>query len=65
MLLLGLLVLLAPVLALAQALPGTFAAGHYHSLATHAGGTLWATGENSYGQLGIGTTAAAAGRHSH
>ena len=50
-LLLGLLLLLAP--AHAQVLPGTFAAGGYHSLSIHADGTLWATGFNNSGQLGL------------
>ncbi|MDP2139103.1 MAG: immunoglobulin domain-containing protein [Candidatus Didemnitutus sp.] len=32
-----------------------FAAGNYHSLFTKTDGTLWATGNNSSGQLGDGT----------
>jgi len=40
----------------AQALPHTFAGGGSHSLSIHADGTLWATGSNTYGQLGIPTS---------
>ncbi|RZK86648.1 MAG: hypothetical protein EOO62_40470, partial [Hymenobacter sp.] len=57
-LLLSLLTLLAPARAYAQALPGTFAAGITHSLSIHADGSLWATGDNAYGQLGIPTSTA-------
>jgi len=32
------------------------AAGSYHSLALKSNGTLWAWGDNGYGQLGDGTT---------
>ena len=47
---------LTPCRVTAQVLPGTFSAGRYHSLAIHGDGTLWATGDNTYGQLGTGTT---------
>jgi alpha-tubulin suppressor-like RCC1 family protein len=57
-LMLGLAILLAPAQATAQALRGTFAAGTTHSLSIHADGTLWATGLNNYGQLGLPTTTA-------
>jgi len=36
----------------AQVLARTFAASSSHSLSIHADGTLWATGNNQYGQLG-------------
>jgi len=55
-LVLSLLLLLAP--AHGQALRGTFAAGASHSLSIHADGTLWATGSNKFGQLGIAATTA-------
>ena len=32
------------------------AAGYYHSLAVKTDGTVWAWGDNDYGQLGDGTT---------
>jgi alpha-tubulin suppressor-like RCC1 family protein len=41
----------------AQVLTGTFAAGAAHSLAIHDDGTLWVTGDNVRGQLGTGSTA--------
>jgi alpha-tubulin suppressor-like RCC1 family protein len=50
-LMLGLASLLVP--AHAQVLRGTFSAGTTHSLSIHADGTLWATGDNEYGQLGL------------
>ena len=55
-LLAALVLALAPRLGAAQVLPRTFAAGNYHSLSIHADGTLWATGYNTYGELGTGTT---------
>ncbi|TGE23359.1 RCC1 domain-containing protein [Hymenobacter metallicola] len=48
------LLLLAP-LASAQVLNGTFDAGTNHSVSLHPDGTLWAWGNNFYGQLGNGT----------
>jgi alpha-tubulin suppressor-like RCC1 family protein len=54
--LLAVALLLLPALVRAQVLPGTFATGRDHSLSIHADGTLWATGSNSAGQLGTGTT---------
>jgi alpha-tubulin suppressor-like RCC1 family protein len=62
---LGLLALLLALPAAwlqAQVLPHTFAAGNDHSLSVHADGTLWAWGDNAYGQLGIPTTTARAAR---
>jgi len=54
---LALLLLLWPLApARAQVLQGTFAAGFSHSLSIHADGTLWAVGNNMYGQLGDGTS---------
>ncbi|WP_035275249.1 RCC1 domain-containing protein [Desulfogranum japonicum] len=35
----------------------TMATGDRHSLAVHSGGTLWAWGDNTYGQLGLGPAA--------
>ena len=32
------------------------AAGYEHSMVLKADGTVWATGQNDYGQLGDGTT---------
>ncbi len=55
-LVLGTLLRLLP--ARAQVLPNTFAAGINHSLSIHADGTLWATGSNQYGQLGVPTSTA-------
>jgi len=37
--------------------PVALAAGRFHSLALRADGTTWAWGDNTYGQLGDGTTA--------
>lgn len=55
--LLALLLWLLPLTpARAQVLKGTFSAGFMHSLSIHADGTLWAVGNNTYGQLGDGTT---------
>ena len=45
-----------PLRARAQALRGTFAAGSDFALSIHADGTLWATGANDVGQLGVGST---------
>ncbi len=42
--------------AAAQVLAGTFAAGGAHSLTIRSNGSLWATGDNTRGQLGTGTT---------
>ncbi len=38
---------------------GLIAGGQYHSLAVDSAGTVWAWGDNTYGQLGDGTTTSA------
>ena len=53
-----LLVLLCVGLGLAPAQAQRMAAGTNHTLAVRTDGTLWAWGDNSYGQLGDGTTTA-------
>ena len=47
---------MGPLAASAQVVRNTFAGGGGHSLSIHADGTLWATGNNSDGQLGDNTT---------
>jgi alpha-tubulin suppressor-like RCC1 family protein len=55
LLLLSFLLLLTTLEGRAQVLVGTFAAGASHSLTIHDDGSLWATGDNTRGQLGTGT----------
>jgi len=35
---------------------GTVSAGQYHTLILNNDGTVWAAGDNTYGEIGIGTT---------
>ena len=52
----GLALFISPAVSAAAISKSAIAAGYFHTLAIQKDGSLWASGRNDYGQLGLGDT---------